>query len=455
MKYINKPLTFLIVEDDILTRLGLVHELRKYGVCLEVSTQKEALDLIERTTFDFAFVDLDLEYELSGLEIVEKISAKKIYTVVLSGREDDEVIKIAYEKGCRDYLTKPFQSKTVSSILNKFSLLREPEILDNFFSKKYLTQDAQVIKSLDVLSEILISERPVLIEGETGTGKTLIAKLIHELRFKNFDHFVALNCAEIPENLLESELFGYEKGAFTGAQNSKKGKLLLADGGTLFLDEIATLPMYLQKKLLKALEEKSFYPLGSEKMVSSDFRLVSATCENLKSLIKEGEFREDLYFRIEGFNIFLPPLRKRRDDIPLLVDYFLKNVGIVGRRVIISPEVREALNNYAWPGNIRELQKTVQIFLASSKGIINLEQLPTSFLHENKSSDPLEQDRVHSFIIQYGLKAYLEKIEEEIVLCFVKKNHEHVRQTMKELKIANSGFYRIMARLKEKGLYNV
>lgn len=447
----NKKLCFLVVEDDTLTRLGLVHELKKLGACQEASSKKEALEKIEQDNFDLAFVDLDLETELSGLDVVEKLALKNIYSVVLSGREDERAIESAYQKGCRDYLSKPFQAKALNSLLNKFFLLQQPEILENFFATRYLTCNEDLKKRLNVLSEILISERPVLIEGETGTGKTLIAQLIHELRFKSLDKFVALNCAEIPENLLESELFGYEKGAFTGAQNNKKGKLLLADGGTLFLDEIATLPLHLQKKLLKALEEKSFFPLGAEKMVHSDFRLVSATCEDLKKLIAQGEFREDLYFRLEGFNIFLPPLRERKQDIGLLLDYFLKNLGNVGRRVIVPSDVREILLNYSWPGNIRELQKTVQIFLASTKGIISLEQLPSAIFKNDHKSETFSSSDTSTYVLQHGLKAYLEKVEEEIVSGFLKKNEEQVRLTLKELKISNSSFYRIVERLKLKG----
>lgn len=453
-----KPLRFLVVEDDLLTRLGLVNLLKNKGTCFEAASQSEAFLKAKEKNITMAFVDLDLEENLSGLKVVEEFVRRGIYTVVLSGHEGEETIRLAYEKGCKDYLVKPLRAEALNAILSKVSFVQEENLLVDFFSQKYLTQDFETKNRLKILESILISDRPVLIQGETGTGKTLVAQLIHDLRFKSSEPFIAINCAEIPENLLESELFGHEKGAFTGAVGTKKGKLLLANEGTLFLDEIATLPLNLQKKLLKALEEKSFYPVGAEKKVQSNFRLISATCEDLKKLISKEEFREDLYFRIEGFNIELPPLRERKEDVPLLLDYFLKNLNLCGRRVILNADVREALTNYSWPGNIRELQKTVQLLLAHSQGIIALDMLPEKFqlprLTPSSAAALNLGNEQSTYVLSHGLKAYVEKIEEEVLMSFMKKNGEHVRQTLKDLKISNSSFYRILDRLKEKGLYD-
>ena len=451
----HRTLNFLVVEDEALMRMGLSHQLQKCGACFEAGNASHALRVAQKEKIDMAFVDLNLEEPLAGLKLVKEFSKLGIYTVVLSGHEGEDEIRLAYQEGCKDYLVKPLKAEALERVLSKLSFVNEKEFLEDFFSKRYLTQDKKTKASLEILEDVLISDRPVLIQGETGTGKTLIARLIHELRFKNTDHFIALNCAEIPENLLESELFGHEKGAFTGAHAAKKGKLLLANEGTLFLDEIATLPLSLQKKLLKALEEKKFYPVGSEKMVESNFKLISATCEDLKNLIAQGEFREDLYFRIEGFNIELPPLRERPGDVLFLLEYFLKELNTYGRKVILDNEVKSLLQDYSWPGNIRELQKTVQLFLATSKGIVTVEMLPEklrSCIHDfaNQTQEAIPEN----FVQTHGLKSYIEKIEEDVLVHFLKKNEDHVRQTLKELKLSNSSYYRILERLQQKGLYH-
>ncbi len=452
--YNHQPLNFLVVEDEALMRMGLIHQLQKRGSCFEASNALHALRVAQKEKIDIAFVDLNLEEPLAGLKLVKVFSKLGIYTVVLSGHEGEEEIRLAYQEGCKDYLVKPLKAEALERILSKLSFVNEKKILEDFFSKRYLTQDAKTKATLEILEDILISDRPVLIQGETGTGKTLIARLIHELRFKNTENFVALNCAEIPENLLESELFGHEKGSFTGAHAAKKGKLLLANEGTLFLDEIATLPLNLQKKLLKALEEKKFYPVGAEKMVESNFKLISATCEDLKTLITQGEFREDLYFRIEGFNIELSPLRERTGDIPFLLEHFLKELNTYGRKVILDNEVKSLLQSYSWPGNIRELQKTVQLFLANSKGIVTVEMLPDKLRACSEPSSFSSKEVLPENLIQtHGLKSYIEKIEEDVLLHFLKKNEDHVRQTLKELKLSNSSYYRILERLQQKGLY--
>ncbi|MCO4795479.1 MAG: sigma-54-dependent Fis family transcriptional regulator [Bacteriovoracaceae bacterium] len=460
MLKIKKQLNFLITEDDQLSRLTLSNMLKNYGQVFEATNAKAALELIADGQFDMAFIDLDLEDgDLKGLEIIGPASKKGIYPVVLSGREEESCIEEAYLKGCQDYLVKPFDKSSLEMVLKKFSLLQGKGILKKVLATNYITQDESLIKELEIINEIVLNDKPVLIFGPTGTGKSHIAKTIHEIIHGNDNKFISLNCSEIPENLLESELFGYEKGAFSGAEKSKKGKLELADGGTLFLDEIATMPALLQKKLLKAIEEKTFYPLGSEKSVKSNFRLVSATCENLKELVANGEFREDLYFRIEGYNINLKSLKERTGDIGLLIKHFMaKSV----RRIVIPKEVMTVLETYMWPGNIRELRKCVEMLITKTSGIISTEDLPENIA---KGSHPCESSSktgtlkadgkfVSSaqidFIATNGLKAFIEKIEDEMVGHFYTKNSEKVRQTLLELKISNSSFYRIMDRLKSE-----
>lgn len=462
MLKIKKQLNFLIIEDEKLTRLTLSNLLKDYGLVTEAFDSKKAIELIQENQFDMAFIDLDLEDgDLKGLEIISPAFKKGIYPVVLSGREEDSCIEEAYLKGCQDYLVKPFNKASLDMVLKKFSLIDGKGALRKVLATNYITQDESLVKELEIINEIVLNDKPVLIFGQTGTGKSHIAKTIHELIHGNDEKFIALNCSEIPENLLESELFGYEKGAFSGAEKSKKGKLELADGGTLFLDEIATMPVLLQKKLLKAIEEKTFYPLGSEKSVKSNFRLISATCEDLKSLVAKGDFREDLYFRIEGYNINLKSLSERSGDVPLLVKHFMKKSI---RRVVIPAEVMKALEGYRWPGNIRELRKCVEMLQSKSAGIIMMTDLPSNIVAnshpctDKPASTPIanvEGSAVGfmspeqiNFISEHGLKAFIEKVEDEMVGYFYKQNSEKVRQTLQQLKISNSSFYRIMDRLK-------
>ncbi|WP_417335256.1 sigma-54-dependent transcriptional regulator [Halobacteriovorax marinus] len=452
----KKTLNFLVIEDDALSRLNLVTLLKDHGLVREAENSQEAKKLIESEKFDLAWIDLDLERDLAGLDLIPLVKSSGAYPVVLSGREEETNIEEAYLRGCEDYLSKPFDKDALELVLRKYKVLSKESTLKKFFSRKYITQDQKLIDSLKIISEVISANKPVFIKGPTGTGKTLIAKLVHELIFENDDKFIHLNCSEIPENLLEAELFGYEKGAFSGAESSKKGKFELADGGTLFLDEIATMPMILQKKILKAIDEKSFYPLGSEKMVKSDFRLVSATCENLEQMVKDGDFREDLYFRIEGFNIELPALSKRKGDIALLIKHFL---GQGKRRVVLSAEVKTLLEKYSWPGNIRELRKVVEILQAKAHGIIKVDDLPSHILGVTKSScldsselsPALEGSILNKMQMEYiqinGLKAFVEKVEEDAVSQVLKNNNDKVRKSLGVLKISNSAFYRISERI--------
>lgn len=438
----------LVVEDDELTRISLNSLLSKKGEVLLASSKDEALSALASSP-EVAFFDLDLEEDLQGLELISEGKKKKAYVVVLTGREEEEVIEKAYGLGCDDYLVKPFKNDELELVFKKFSLFRNQDLYRGIFSSRYVTQDERFLKSLEVLNEALVSDRPITIRGETGTGKTLIAKLIHEISHGGDEKFVHLSCAELPENLLESELFGFEKGAFSGAEKKTKGKMELADGGTLFLDEIATMPMTLQQKLLRAIEEKSFYPLGSEKKISSNFRLLSATCENLEEMVKEGKFREDLYYRIDGFKMNLPPLRERKGDIHFLIKHFMRKTP---RRVVLSDDVKTFFNDYSWPGNIRELEKTIEILKTKSKGIIKQTDLPSYMRGVTTSEDDslLSRDLI-DFIRSNGLKAFVEMMEEKALLHFQKEHDGKVRKILNDLKISNSSFYRVLERLKGKG----
>ncbi|NPB07197.1 MAG: GAF domain-containing protein [Aquificae bacterium] len=274
-----------------------------------------------------------------------------------------------------------------------------------------------VTQLLEVIHRVAPTNATVLIRGESGVGKELVAKAIHYLSPRADKPFVTVNCAAIPESLLEAELFGYEKGAFTGAYSSKKGKFELADGGTLFLDEIGDLPLSLQAKLLRALQEKEIEPLGSGKTVKVDVRIVAATNRDLEALVKEGKFREDLYYRLNVVPVFVPPLRERKEDIPALVKYFLDQLKReYKKQVEVSPEVMEAFMRYHWPGNVRELRNVLErMVILDRDGVLGADDLPPE-LRSGSAELPLstvkeaeirliEQAlRKHNFVIKEAAK---------------------------------------------------
>lgn len=434
----------LLVEDDLLSRLSLKNRLELFGEVLEAPSRKDALILLDRE-FDLAFVDLDLEAELAGLEVIAKLKEKNIYSVVLSGRDDEGVIEQAYLNGCRDYLAKPFTKTSIELIFKKFTSEKNKNQSLQKLKDIFLTDDSSMIKELEIIDQALLSQRPILITGESGTGKTFLAKFIHEIIDSKVP-FIHLNCAEISESLIESELFGYEKGAFTGANKAKKGMLELAHGGILFLDEIATMPLAIQKKLLKAIEEKSFYPLGSEKLVRSEFRLISATCDDLKKKIEAQEFRADFYFRIEGFNVTLKPLRARQNDLNNLIQFFVKRGE---RRIVFDSMAKQVMKDYGWPGNVRELERTIEILQTRESGIVTASDLAI-LLNKPTTQSQLPQIDLEE-VKRIGLKTYIESIESTILEMALKANNDKVRKTLADLKLSNNSFYRIMDNLKTKG----
>ncbi|MCT4643219.1 MAG: sigma-54 dependent transcriptional regulator [Bacteriovoracaceae bacterium] len=437
-----KKIKILVIDDDKYFKLAIKPIVEKFGLIEEASNAAEAITLINNNHYDLALIDMQIETDRDGLEILKLTNQKSIKSLILSSYDDPETIKEAYQNGCKHFLAKLNYTKNLEAYLK--TVIKEISKPKN--KLEYITKDSKLLEQISKLENTNLMGQNIFLTGETGVGKSLIAKYLHLTCYDNKQNFIHLNCSSISENLLESELFGHKKGAFTGAANDQVGKLELANEGTLFLDEIATMPMSMQQKLLKAIDDKEFYPVGSTKPVKSNFTLISATCEDLFQLISEGKFRKDLFFRISGFNIDIPPLRQRPYDIRPLIEYFVK---IASRRVFIEECAFKTLESYKWPGNIRELKKAIDMLCLNTSGIITkthvqniFEQSKDSFLDEN-----LLTHTQKNFIKDNGLREFIKSIEKQVVKEILELNKGKVSHTIKELKISASAFYRIFDNL--------
>jgi DNA-binding NtrC family response regulator len=369
-----------------------------------VAALRADFDVLEGQNYEAAYIYLqeaELDILLLGLpvasggvreclELLDRLDGSEIDTLVIVLSSDDKkstALKIM-DGGSYDYLTKPVDTDVLRHLLEraveKLRIQRENRILREEISRKNTSGDfigaTDAMRHLfESIKRIARATTNVIIRGESGVGKELVARAIHDQSPRRSRAFVSVNCAALPETLMESELFGYEKGAFTGAAGTKEGRIEVAHQGTLFLDEIATLPLPLQSKLLRVLEDRSLTRLGGKKSIRVDFRLISATNENLEEMTRDGKFREDLYYRIHVVPIFVPALRERVEDIPVLADYFIK-VYCAANKVDpkqLADDALLALKRYAWPGNVRELENTIQrIVVMTESDSISLEDLP-------------------------------------------------------------------------------
>jgi DNA-binding NtrC family response regulator len=433
----KSKISMLIIEDDKYTRLNLRELLNPYGVLDEASDSEEAKEKLKKITYDIVLTDIEIK-EDTGLDLIPMIVRKGSHCIVVSSFESDEIIEKAYQLGASHYLSKFDLKKQLPVYIQKF-LLHKNARLDKFLEEDFITKDPDSLYALKELLQFNLKNQCLFITGPSGTGKSLLGKLIHEITHPE-SPLIHLNCSEVSESLLESELFGHEKGAFTGADYKKEGKLKQANGGTLFLDEVATMPLSMQQKLLKALDEKTFYPVGSTTPVKSEFTLISATCEDIKDKIGKRLFREDLYYRLNGFNFYLKPISQRIEDIEPLIKYFQKKAS---RRFVIRPEALDELKRYSWPGNIRELRKICDQFSQVPGGIIDLNALNKLLPLEFRSQDS-NLETWSDQVKEKGLKLLIQEIERRAVEDSMKRNNGKVTACIKELKISSSAFYRIL-----------
>ena len=417
----EKP-RILLVDDDKNTANGLRKILLQDGYDTSCAyTGKEALNLIATEHFDIVITDMKLP-DISGFSIIEKVKKKDIdiAVVMITAFSSIQTAIDAMKKGADDYLTKPVNIEELELILKKIwekrLLILQNKELKQKLNDKYSfsgiignTPEIQLI--FKTITEIAPTAATVLIYGDTGTGKELIANAIHYNSDRKDKPFITLHCASLSEGVLESELFGHEKGAFTGAISQRRGRFELANGGSLFLDEVGEMNSHVQIKLLRVLETGKFERVGGEKTLESDVRIIAATNRDLEKEIKEGRFREDLYYRLNVINLKLPSLRERKEDIGLLIDNFLIKYSKKNKKNIkgITPQSAKLLNNYDWPGNVRELENAIERAVVMAKNEnVEPNDLPSNINVNTKKS------RKETFRIPSG--ATMKEIEKKVIL---------------------------------------
>jgi two-component system response regulator GlrR len=367
----------LVVDDDknLLELLRMRLEAADYQVFTSL-TEEGAEELVREDAFDLAVIDLQLQ-KMDGIALMRQLHLihPDLSVIILTAYGSIETAVEAVKSGAFTYLTKPFDPRAllidIEKALENKKLTHEIKRLKGMLSERFdipniIAKSEKMRDIITMVSRAAETDSTVYIQGESGTGKEIIAKAIHLASARKDQPFVALNCAAIPVTLLESELFGYEKGAFTGAVHSMKGQLAQADKGTFFLDEIGDMPLAIQAKLLRVLQERQFYPLGGKKSISVDIRVVVATNKNLEEEMQKGAFREDLFYRIYVIPIIIPPLRERKEDIPALVAFFLKKLARQMKKGVkgLTPMAMQKLMIHDWPGNVRELENCLEFAVA-------------------------------------------------------------------------------------------
>ncbi len=386
-----KKLNILIVEDGHSQREMLRDFLIGEGHSVSTAeTGEEALDQVSRNHYELLLLDYKMP-GMNGIEVLEavRIINPEIDIILMTAFGTIETAVKAMKSGAADYITKPIDLDDlllhIDRISERRTLIRENEVMRNQLKEKGITTEQIIYRSrsiqelVNMAGRVASSRSTVLISGESGTGKELMAKLIHSLSPRAERPIVVVNCGAIHENLLESELFGHERGAFTGAMRRRIGKFEEADGGTLFMDEIGELSLLLQVKLLRFLQEREFQRLGGNEVMKADVRIISATNRELEAMVNEGTFREDLFYRLNVVSMSMPPLRERKDDIPPLIEYFLNKFSSENGRnsIALSLEARDLMMKYDYPGNVRELENIIERAVVISRdSVITSDDLP-------------------------------------------------------------------------------
>jgi len=436
----------LVVDDEANTLASLSRAFRLAGheaaVC---DNAAKALELAKSQNFDLIFSDVVMPGK-DGLALLEEMRAQGVTTpvIMMSGQAHIEMAVRATRLGALDFLEKPVSTDklllTVENVLRLQRLESENRQLRQRLAKHEIVWSGETMKKIMAQVErVAASETRVCVLGETGTGKELVARTLHEHSSRASGPFITLNCAAVPAELIESELFGHEKGSFTGAAGRHVGKFEQAEGGTIFLDEIGDMPLPMQAKLLRVLEEGEVERIGGDKPVRVNVRVVVATHRNLESLVRDGKFRQDLFHRVYVFPIVLPPLRERREDIPILIEHFAHQVCAQNnwKPIPFSPEAIQALQSYPWPGNVRELRNTVErLMLMATDGSVTEETVSLT-LPQGASSGGTA-----IFTSTGPLSDRVQQYEREVILAELKRNHNHITNAAKALGLERSHLYK-------------
>jgi len=439
----------LVVDDDEVTRRLLAEILQKEGYSVQMAESGEsALECLRKQCFPVIISDIRMA-EVGGMAVLRESRRLCPHTAVIlmTGFGSMEGAIQAIQEGAFDYVSKPFRMNDLKAALvrafkhwdslQKRRPADEPKIQLGLGQKTIIGRSPKIVEVYKVLARAALSSSTVLITGESGTGKELIARAIHDNSGQKSHPFVALNCGALSENLLESELFGHVKGAFTGAMNDKKGLFEYARGGTLFLDEIGDISPTLQIKLLRVLQEEEFKPVGSNEVKKSLARVIVATHRDLEFLVKQGKFREDLYYRLKVISIELPPLRDRMEDLPQLVEYFLLKYANKNKKVVshVSHEAMDFLRSYLWPGNIRELEHAIESAVAMTRSAI---LFPEDFPPEIKRRGLAAQEEKESLEWSHSL----EDLERLQILRTLQETHFNKSKASELLGIDRATLYR-------------
>ncbi|HRP92118.1 MAG TPA: sigma-54 dependent transcriptional regulator [Ignavibacteriaceae bacterium] len=380
----------LIVDDEKIVRESLFHWFEDDNYEVDTAEDGEtALQKYEKDKYDLLLVDMKMP-GMSGLDLLSKIKEidKDALIILITAFASVPTAITALKNGAFDYVTKPVDPDELAHLVNKaleqralkIENIQLKENIDEIIKPDNLIGESfQMKKVYELVQSVAGTDTTIIIRGESGTGKELVAKAVHINSSRKYFPIITVNCGALAESLLESELFGHEKGSFTGAQFKRKGKFEMADRGTIFLDEIGSISIKMQIELLRVIEKKQFHRVGGNELIKSDFRVITATNEPLEELVKAGKFREDLYYRLNVFTIVIPPLRERRDDIPLLVNFFIKKFSTAMNKKIktVSKDALDFLMNHNWPGNVRELENAIERAMVVGKtNSISVDDLP-------------------------------------------------------------------------------
>lgn len=449
----------LIVDDEVELRKSVVSILKNTNLSVtfdieEAGNGREALDKVQAQFYDLILMDVKMP-EMNGLDALKEIKEHdpRTFVVIMTAHSNLNDAITAIKEGAYDYLEKPVSPEKLTDLVKKSieahqmvsSLTASNPIFDDDIDSEIVGHNSKMKEVFNLIYKLCKVETTVLIRGENGTGKELVARAIHFNSPRKSGSFVAVNCGAIPENLMESEFFGHEKGAFTGAIERKIGKFQVANNGTLFLDEIGELKPEMQVKILRALQEKKFTPVGSNREVKTNARIIAATNRNLEKLMETQEFREDLFYRLNVMPIFLPPLRERPDDISVLATSFLQKFSKEHNKVIthLDPECLDLMKKYRWPGNIRELENVIErAFIIEPTSVMTKNSLPDQIKDlANKTSGSLES-KMTDDKNNLNFEVFKEQAEKDFIIEALKANKGKINQTVAQANIPKNTLLR-------------